>query len=238
MDIQNQILTKLTRSNGLRFSELQPRDITSDKFSYHLKQLTKKKYLAKNRERYFLTKRGKELVADIKPIDIHGQEQHMFKVNVLIFAQRINPDTNVEEILFKTRSREPFKGFMTIPGGNIGRGESIPAAAYRHLLEKTGLTANFTTFGTMRKIHIDTKTNATIVDILFYFAKAENLSGELDSSLVEEHYWLPLKDAFNYLKLNPQLPHKISAIELKEILNAIASNSFYFNEVEMQVKDF
>ena len=233
MDIQKQILTKLTRQNGLRFSEIKPEGLESDKFNYHLKQLLKKRYIIKNRDRYFLSTLGKKFVADVKPIDAWGQLENVYKVNALIFA--IKEFNGKTMILFKTRSRHPFLGFKTIPGGNINKGEKSAQAALRLLQEKTGMSAEFKTFGTLRKIYREAATGEIFLDNIFYLNWATGIKGKLDSIKMEEHYWLPLEEAYAYLDEDPKQPHKVSGTELREILACALSGKVYEHESEVIV---
>lgn len=237
MDIQKQILLKLSKANGLRFADIKQDAIESSLLSYHLKRLLKQGFIAKNRTRYFLTTAGLKEIASLKPLDAWGGSENLFKINVLLFVFRKN--AGVKEILFKTRSRQPFFGYKTIPGGNIKSGESTSIAAKRLLFEKTGLHANFNVFGCLRKIfYSNTNPDEAFLDIVFYLATANYLSGELDSIKTEEHYWLPLTEAIAYLKNYSNLPHKINLEELQAVLEAIAHKQMLVKETKITGKNF
>lgn len=49
-------------------------------------------------------------------------------------------DKDKEKVLFCKREKEPFKGLYNFVGGKVERGETSEEAAYRELLEESGIT--------------------------------------------------------------------------------------------------
>src|SRR5579863_4369377 len=50
-----------------------------------------------------------------------------------------------QQILIETRSRDPFKGRYSLPGGHVDYGETVEEAALRELSEECGVKANLVT---------------------------------------------------------------------------------------------
>ena len=44
-----------------------------------------------------------------------------------------------EKLLLVTRKKDPFKGFLTFPGGKVDEGEKVEDAVKRELREETSL---------------------------------------------------------------------------------------------------
>ena len=44
-----------------------------------------------------------------------------------------------EKVLLVKRKKDPFKGFLTFPGGKVDEGEKVEDAVKRELLEETSL---------------------------------------------------------------------------------------------------
>ena len=51
-----------------------------------------------------------------------------------------------EEVLLASRTRPPYAGFFTLPGGLVEIGETLEAAALRELREETGVLARLVSF--------------------------------------------------------------------------------------------
>ena len=50
--------------------------------------------------------------------------------------------TNLKQVLFCKRAKEPYKGMYNFVGGKIEEGETNEEAAYRELFEETGISRN------------------------------------------------------------------------------------------------
>ena len=61
----------------------------------------------------------------------------MRKLNLIVVF-----NGNLEKALFCIRAKEPYKGMYNFVGGKVEKDESNDEAAYRELLEETGITSN------------------------------------------------------------------------------------------------
>lgn len=59
----------------------------------------------------------------------------MRKLNLIVVF-----NVNLEKVLFCIRAKEPYKGLYNFVGGKVEDGETNEEAAYRELLEETGIS--------------------------------------------------------------------------------------------------
>ena len=105
--VQNIILTKLLRSEKLRYGELKPEDVANDLFNYHLQFLVKKCLVDKLGDGYKLSVSGVKHVADEYPLNPQGEVANLFKMNAITIISR-NTKNGIE-ILNKVRGRSPMR---------------------------------------------------------------------------------------------------------------------------------
>lgn len=196
--IQRHILTKLLRSSEpMRYREMKPDDVENDLYNYHLQFLVKKGLVEKVESKYTLSDYGKKFVVEINPIDAKGQLQEKFKVNVL--ANLIKVEGSKILVLNQIRKRHPFYGQHTTVGGNLHKGESITNAAARNLFEKTGLTAEFTLVGNVRRAIFESDKNV-FNDMIFYICVSDKFEGKLISeNEYGENYWDTIENTIQKL---------------------------------------
>ena len=126
---------------------------------------------------------------------------YMRKLNLIVVFNE-----NLDKVLFCIRAKEPYKGLYNFVGGKVEKGENNDEAAYRELLEETGISR--------KDIKLD-----HFMD-LNYFKYGNNLQvyyGILknDVTLVEEKNkleWIEINDekfAGNY-----NIPHIIRQIKV------------------------
>ncbi len=220
-EVQLEILARLTTSSGgLRYSEMKPDDeyLENDLYNYHLQFLVKNELVRKEGNLYQITEKGKVLTTNI---DALGKVQQLFKVSVAL--QVVRQVNGKREILRHKRFRHPFYGDVTSVSGKVHHGELIEQAAKRKLLEETGLQAEFTHLGVIRKIRKDKQGNL-IEDTFYHVCYAENPEGELIAKNVYgENFWTDFNQAIELLKSNVDTgKHDL------EILNRIRNQNFDF----------
>ncbi|MBU0975773.1 MAG: NUDIX domain-containing protein [Patescibacteria group bacterium] len=222
-EIQLKILTKLLKSNGLRYSEAQVSGIENDLYNYHLQFLVKKKYIAKREGKYSLTDKGKQFV---QKLDIKGGVKDYFKFSVLPYVTRKVGDKL--QILVQKRLRHPYFGDHATVSGKVHTGEPLESAARRKLLEETGLMCDFKLIGVIRKIRRESNENI-IEDTLYHVCHGDEPQGELIAkNEFGENFWTSIEET---LKLESK---NITASEKSaEILKRIRDRNFemfYFQE--------
>ena len=135
--LESHILSLLTLSSRLRYSQLKPQNVEGNHFMYYLKKLIATGLVTKSDQHYMLTPQG---------------QAHIDKLSLTNFQPRIQPkivtlivcQNSAGDYLLYRRKRQPFMGKVGFPYGKIHLGESLLAAANRELLEKTGITAQLT----------------------------------------------------------------------------------------------
>jgi 8-oxo-dGTP pyrophosphatase MutT (NUDIX family) len=137
--IQRSIVYSLVFSPSLRFSELQPDDIDSKLFTYHLKKVISAGYVQKYDDgTYALTPEGRRIGKSIQRHDRFMDQAY----SILLLAVR-RPSDNAW--LLYTRSTHPLIGLTGFMQATPMPSEDITVTAARTCLEKTGLTATFST---------------------------------------------------------------------------------------------
>lgn len=157
-----------------RFAELQKSsELTSDHFTFYLKQLVDEAFIQKNADgAYALTFKGKEF-ANRFDTDARTVERQP-KVAVCLMIRR---DDGRQ--LMQQRLKQPYYGYWGRPTGKIRWGETILEAAARELLEETGLAADLSFESIYHKLDHNQQTGALLEDKIFFVVGAKNPSGEL-----------------------------------------------------------
>ncbi|PIZ56938.1 hypothetical protein COY23_02160, partial [bacterium (Candidatus Torokbacteria) CG_4_10_14_0_2_um_filter_35_8] len=136
--IQMLILRELLFNPYSRFTDLNISGLTSDHFTYHVRTLTRKGYVRKERGKYILTAKGKEFSNQMNTDKVLIEKQP--KVSVIVIVEKQIKGVNY--FLAQTRLKEPFYSCRGFISGKVRFGETILRAARRELLEETGLIAN------------------------------------------------------------------------------------------------
>jgi ADP-ribose pyrophosphatase YjhB (NUDIX family) len=134
-------MNKLMHSDGLRFSQLKPKDLESNVFMYHLKILIKSGYVIKVDANYTLTPKGLSYVDSLSQENLKPRKQPKLIAIVAVKNQ-------LGEYLLLERKFQPYNGQLMLPSGKQHLGEDFEAHAKRELCEKTGLKLDLTFRGT------------------------------------------------------------------------------------------
>ncbi len=190
-DIQNQIIALLKNADSLRYSEMNAKKIDNDLYNYHLQQLVRKGWVDKVENGYALSAKGVHLVADTN-VPVFGDENpHLFKVNVLCIALR--EYEGQLQVLNQLRESHPDYGRIGIMGGVVRKGESITDAASRKLQSETGLSADFTFLGTIRRTVYQGQD--IFADVFFPVCIARGCTGVIQDTEYGKNFWVSVEQA-------------------------------------------
>lgn len=130
---QKSILDLLRQSPMLRYSELQPDDIESSHFKYHLNLLMKDGLVEQqSRGVYKLTAKGKTAVDRLSG----GRINPYLTPKVITYTLL----KDFENYYLHRKDKEPYLGLINMIGGKVHIGEATKNAAKREVLEKTQLS--------------------------------------------------------------------------------------------------
>jgi len=182
--IQAHILSQLIYRSGCRYAELKPDDVGGNLFTYHLRQLMKEKYIAKNIDgHYILTPAGRAYADTLSLASMKPRVQPRI-VTLLVIRN------SVGEWLFLRRKRQPLLGLAGFLYGKIHLGETVAEAAARELAEKAGLNCRLEHRGDgYITITEDGHRSSEIIFHLFYGAYP---TGELNTETsAGKVFWAP-----------------------------------------------
>lgn len=132
--IQTHILIELTRHSTRRHSELRPRDVEGNLFSYHLKGLLNEGLIEKHDAGYALTIEGKRFAGTLSLMT--GKTRQQPKILTIIMCRN-----TLGEHLMVRWHRQPNIGLVSFAHGMMHYGTSVSAMAAYELGEKAGLEA-------------------------------------------------------------------------------------------------
>jgi ADP-ribose pyrophosphatase YjhB (NUDIX family) len=195
-EVQAKILTLVSMSEGLRYSEAFPgKEIDDDLYNYHLQELVKKGLLEKVDGKYRITNEGK---VEMLPLNSKGEEQDKFRLVVVLVVTR----NNRKEILLHGRIRYPYKGEISTISGKVKLGEELIEAAKRKLKEESGLEADFKYWGGFRSIRKTTE-GKLVEDTIHVICVAKDPTGELIvQNEFGKNWWEEYDHIFDYLEKN------------------------------------
>jgi ADP-ribose pyrophosphatase YjhB (NUDIX family)/predicted transcriptional regulator len=229
--IRSKIFSVLIHSQKSNFTDLWDKQVTSNKFTYHLNQLIEEGYVIKDKnQKYSLTSKGKSLESSLDGET--GKKRKRPSVSVVLVIKRNN------KYLLYNRTKEPFYGFFGFPGAKVEFGEEILSCAKRELFEETGLTGNgriisVVNFKMREEGVIITNSTQFIIFI-------ENPIGELIESNREGNYTFVDKEEF-FKKHKKGILFPDILIIFKDIEENKNEFKFYemsFNIVDSKFTDF
>lgn len=135
--IQASILRELSLRDEARFAEINVNGVSSDQFSYHLRQLVKYGLVEKTADnQYRLSAKGRTRTIMLHKNDDGFITQGFLAVRLVIERQQ----DNERQYLMQERNMVPYKGTFGTPGNKILFGEAVLEAAARILKDETNLT--------------------------------------------------------------------------------------------------
>lgn len=130
---QKNILDLLRQATALRYSQMQPDDVESGHFKYHLNLLVKDGLVErKDRGLYALSGKGKAAVDRLS----RGRVNPHLTPKVITYTL-LEDEQNY--YLYR-KDKEPYLGLINMIGGKVHLGEPAGQAAKREVYEKTGLS--------------------------------------------------------------------------------------------------
>jgi ADP-ribose pyrophosphatase YjhB (NUDIX family) len=138
--IQNHIIQQLTQHSTRRHSELRPRDVEGNLFSYHLKGLLQEGLVEKREEGYSLTIKGMQFAGTFSLKT--GKTRLQPKILTAVICQNEHG-----EHLMARWHRQPNIGLVSFVHGMMHYGESVFVMAAREMAEKAGLSADLAHIG-------------------------------------------------------------------------------------------
>ena len=133
--IQKDIISRLSKVQEARFSELKPDTLESNAFMYHLKQLIAQGYVEKENSSYRLSPMGLTYVDGLSLTNSSPRKQPKI-LTVLIIKN------SKGQYLLGRRKYQPFIGTLLFPGGKQHYGESPENHVRRELSEQLGISAD------------------------------------------------------------------------------------------------
>lgn len=201
-------MRQLYLRDGLRFAEMNVDHISSDQFSYHLRQLRKYGLVEKQTDgAYTLSVLGRSRAVMFYPNKSSFIEQGFVAVRVHLSKV----EGGQQYFLMQERMIVPYKGTYGSPGDKVFFGEDVAEAARRAMLQQTGFECNVKLCGVT---HFRDKYLGRIVQDKFFFVfSAEYVSGEFIEVGIKgnKNIWLTLEE----LKESPKtIRNSVEMIEM------------------------
>lgn len=203
--IQREILYKLVLSDTARFAELRPKELDSNVFTYHLKQLIKEKLVSKTEAGlYSLTPLGR--VAGIN-ITLSKKELLEQAHSVLLMVLR----TDKEGWLLRRRLAQPMYGKVGFTHSEPVAADDALHTARNDFQERTGLLCDFKPAGFGYVRLFDDKDLESFVHFNLFFADA--YQGTLQARTRNgENFWVKQPD-FTAPDMIPSMSDLVKLLE-------------------------
>lgn len=223
---QAQILKILLFRKEARFRDLRNvTGLTSDHFTFHLKQLLEAGLIDKIKTGYELTIKGKEFAnrLDTETVQIERQA----KIGVAVVG--IKMEGKVKKYLIQQRLKQPYYGYHGVITGKIRWGETIEQTAKREFIEEAGLTGQFKLLAVKHKMDYS-EGKELLEDKFFFVFKVEEVTGKLKHKFEGgRNMWLTQEEI---KKLPKRFP------DLMLIFKFIESDQLIFHEHKYTVPTF
>jgi ADP-ribose pyrophosphatase YjhB (NUDIX family) len=209
--LQRDILRHLSKSEGMRFTELKPGMIENNIFMYHMHQLMQWSLVEKHEKLYRLTSEGMRHVALVT----RGQLEQRIQPKLFSFLILRN---DLGEVVLHRRAGQPFIGRFTFPGEVIYFNDDTDDHMRRLLKDKVNLRVPLKLRGLadtrlMRESEVITHTYA---QLLYGDVKGRPELRSIDTNFTPQ--WIDI----NKIAPNEILP------DVPEILEKIVQSDEYF----------
>lgn len=223
-NIQRKILRELVKEESRRFSDIKPKNIESNLFMYHLRQLTGAGLVDKlNNGLYSLTTEGRQY-CDRSNLDSMSLRLQPKQITVLVVSN------GEDKFLVLKRLHVPYMNYTGFPSGKIHYGEKMGDSAHRELHEKTGLeNMRLTLRGNLMMRFLDKETDEIVSHVNAY----------VFSGVLKDKYSTYKSEFFEtYLQTKDKLFGKRVFKGHKEILENLEKSKNYFFEDCLFESDF
>ena len=140
--MERKILDLFLFNHKLKFNEIEKLiGIRSNKLAYHIKNLINKGVLIKNNDSYSLSDTSEYLIPYL------SEKKSVLTVVLIKVGNKNN------FFLYK-RNKRPYKDYLSLPGGRIIIGESIPQATERLMKEKFNIPVKFEKINSISIEHV------------------------------------------------------------------------------------
>lgn len=154
------ILNLFLYNNRLKFNEIEKSTkIRSNKLTYHLKKLIQKGVIIKEKDFYRLSETSEHIIPYL------SEKKSILPV-ILIAIEKD------KKIFMYKRYKRPYNEKLSLPGGRILLGETIPKATERIMKEKFNITCKFKKINSISLEHVKNKNKRIIHSFLLIFVTA------------------------------------------------------------------
>jgi 8-oxo-dGTP pyrophosphatase MutT (NUDIX family) len=189
--IQKNIIFYLLFNKNGRFSDLNTKNISSDKFNFHLKRLIVLDLVTKTgKGRYNLTPKGKEFANRMDTDNKVYKKQAKLGVLIVLTKEK----GGITKYLLQQRLKVPYYGYWGFVTGKAKIVETVFETAKRELDEETGYDAKLALTGIKHKMDYS-KENKLLEDKFFFVIRASKPKGKLKSKFKGgKNKWLSEKE--------------------------------------------
>ncbi len=203
--MEEKILSAFLYNHKLKFNEIEKFvKIRSNKLAYYLKKFEKKGILEKDKDFYKLSETTECLIPYLT------KKQSVLPV-ILVMIKDINCTKNIFLI---ERKKRPYKDFLSLPGGRILLGETIPKASERIMKEKFNIKCKFKKINSISLEHI--KKNKKIIHSFLLIFTTAKTKDKIDYMDIEKNKRRIIKSDYKLIKENID-----KEIQIKNIFSRI-----------------
>ncbi len=215
--LQKQIIADLVECETARYTDLKPKHIEGNIFTYHLQSLLKEKFIQKTSDgKYQLTNKGKlyGVNSSLKKQDLLNQAHSIILLSI----------QDSDKWLLRRRLVQPMYGKIGFIHGEPVAGETVLESAARILHRRTELSGNFSTRGSG---YVCLKNNDDLIAYShFTLIEVSDLNGQLrEGDSHGENVWIT----------NPNFSDADMIPSMQDLVNATNASSLFFLDLSYSV---